>query len=283
MMQIRVLFFSLSFFTSAWALAFPLPQGDFASLSFHTEVNTDYDFEGIVALSNCSGSLVQFENSKDSDQALMFTNGHCVEFGFPKPGQILKNQNSSRRVNLMNSKAQLAGTVKAVRLLYATMTSTDLAIYQLQETYSQIKEKFHVSPLVLSATHPQLAMPIEVISGYWRKGYSCSIEAFIPQLIEEGYHFADSIRYSRPGCETIGGTSGSPIVLSGTRDMVGINNTGNEDGQECTMNNPCEVDSEGNVSFEKGLSYAQQTFWVYSCLNAENKLDLNQAGCQLPK
>jgi hypothetical protein len=49
------------------------------------------------------------------------------------------------------------------------------------------------------------------------------------------------------------------------------------------MNNPCEIDEKGNVTATRGFSYGQQTYWVYSCLNQYNELDLSVAGCLLPK
>jgi V8-like Glu-specific endopeptidase len=134
----------------------------------------------------------------------------------------------------------------------------------------------------LASKHPALTEPIQVISGYWSRGYACAIEAFVPQLKEDRWTSEDSIRYSRPGCETIGGTSGSPIIQASNRSVIGVNNTGNEDGEKCTMNNPCEVDGNGNITFQQGYSYGQETYWVYSCLNQYNELDLGVASCLLP-
>jgi hypothetical protein len=48
------------------------------------------------------------------------------------------------------------------------------------------------------------------------------------------------------------------------------------------MNNPCEIDQNGEVSFTKGFSYGQQTYWVYTCLTTTNEIDLAVAGCLLP-
>src|SRR5690348_6298664 len=50
------------------------------------------DFAGTVALSDCSGSVIRFPNSADSDPALVLTNGHCLETGFPDPGQVITGQ-----------------------------------------------------------------------------------------------------------------------------------------------------------------------------------------------
>jgi len=242
----------------------------------------NYNFEGIVALSNCSGSLIQLAGASDADHALVLTNGHCLETGFSKPGQFVFGQASHRTFSILDKNARSLGTVTATEVVYSTMTNTDITIYKLKETYSQIISQFGIRPLALATTHPQTNTPMEIISGYWRRGYTCQMEAFIPELQEAGWSFKDSIRYSRPGCETIGGTSGSPILEAGTRTVIGINNTGNEDGQRCTMNNPCEVDSNGNVTFTKGMSYGQQTYWIYSCLNSSRELDLNVPGCLLP-
>jgi hypothetical protein len=48
------------------------------------------------------------------------------------------------------------------------------------------------------------------------------------------------------------------------------------------MNNPCEVDRSGHVEAHKGYGYGQETFWLYSCLNSSNQVDLGVAGCLLP-
>ena len=49
------------------------------------------------------------------------------------------------------------------------------------------------------------------------------------------------------------------------------------------MNNPCEVDADGNITVDQGAAYGQQTWWIYTCLTATRTIDLNKSGCQLPK
>jgi V8-like Glu-specific endopeptidase len=274
--------FVLSSLTSAHAYTFPelgrtLPQApDFAA-----EVSATYDFEGIVALSGCSGSLVRFEDSLDSDQAMILSNGHCVSM--IKPGVVLSNQNASRTFDILSSTASRLGKVTATKLLYATMTKTDMSLYLLKETYQDILNKYDTKALTLASTAPEVGVDIEVISGYWKRGYSCQVEAITPTLKEGNWTFNDSLRYSRPGCDVIGGTSGSPVVAKGTRTVVAVNNTINESGRKCEVNNPCEVDKDGNVTYQKGIGYAQQTYWIYSCRNAAGKIDLTTPGCLLPK
>ena len=84
-----------------------------------------------------------------------------------------------------------------------------------------------------------------VISGYWRKAYRCHLNGFVYRLREDVYTWSNSLRYREGGCNVIHGTSGSPVLKAGTRTVVGIHNTTNDDGQECTLNNPCEVDRQG--------------------------------------
>lgn len=265
------------------AHSFPLPDGRrFQTLAeLPGSFTTDYNFEGIVRLSNCSGSLVRFEHSLDTDPAMVLTNGHCLEGGFPQPGVIVYGRQSTRRFYLMNATGGEVATLNATTILYGTMTGTDMALYRLRETYAEILSKYAIPALTLSSAHPELGTPIEVISGYWERGYSCAIEAFIPQLLEANWTMNDSIRYSRPGCQVIGGTSGSPVVATGSRIVVGVNNTTNESGRRCTMNNPCEVDADGNITYTRGFSYGQQTYTVYTCLNANREIDLSVEGCQL--
>jgi hypothetical protein len=171
--------------------------------------------------------------------------------------------------------------VTANKLIYASMTKTDIAIYQLTESYDGIYTRFHVRPYLLSRRHPEDHSKIEIVSGYWKIGYTCGIDYFVYQLKEYGWVWEDSIRYTNDGCHTKSGTSGAPILYAGTREIIGINNTGNESGEACTMNNPCEIDQNGNMKVEKGTSYGQQTYWIYSCLNSNNQFDLTTPGCEL--
>lgn len=241
----------------------------------------NYDFEGIVALSNCSGSIVALEHSQPTDQALILTNGHCLESGMPKPGTFVAGQPNNRRFGVLSPNAQQIGVVTATQVVYSTMTGTDITIYQLRETYNDIMAKFKVRPYLLSSQHPVPNQQIQVISGYWRRGYTCAVEAFVPHVREGGWQWDDSLRYSRPGCEVIGGTSGSPVVLAGSRTVVAINNTINENGQQCTVDNPCEISTTGQISYQQGLAYAEETYQIYSCINSVNQFDLHLPTCRL--
>jgi len=271
---------------SANALPIHAKNVAFESLVAHQFMSSDYNFNGIVKLSNCSGALVRFEGSKDTDAAMMLTNGHCYETG-PFGGMMDANtfvyhKKSVRSVRFLeNDGSMKSGSVHTTEAIYGTMTGTDVTLYQLDSTYAQIKKKFDVDALTIDSKHPTNGQEINILSGYWQKGYSCKIDGFVFELKEDAYTSKDSIRYSKDGCHTIHGTSGSPIVNANTGLIIGINNTGNDDGQRCTMDNPCEVTADGQIYAEKGLSYGQQTYLFYTCLNGQGQFDLSVDGCQL--
>ena len=273
----------------AWALPLPKP-GQLGALSRAAELakpspllEDGVNFAGIIALNNCSASLVRLETSLPDDKALVLTNGHCNENGFSEPGESMVDYPSSRTMRLLSPDGQSTlARLQAERIVYATMTKTDMLLYRLNETYDSIERRTGTRALTLRSQHPKAERKMAVVSGYWKKIYRCSVDRFIPTLREDHWTWEDSIKYLQPGCETIGGTSGSPILDVETHEVIGVNNTGNEDGEKCTMNNPCEVDSQGNVTFEKGTSYGQETYWVYGCMDANGTLDLTRPGCQLP-
>ncbi|MGV9566517.1 S1 family peptidase [Streptomyces sp. NPDC003480] len=240
------------------------------------------NFAGTVSLSNCSGSVIRFPNSADTDPALVLTNGHCLETGFPGPGEVIVGQSSSRTFGLLNSSGSRVATLRAGKVAYSTMTDTDITIYQLTSTYAQIRSSYGISALTFADTHPVAGTPIKVVSGYWKRTYSCDIDGFVYRLKEGDWTWKDSVRYTS-ACNTIGGTSGSPVIDNSTGKVVAVNNTGNEDGERCTVDNPCEVDANGTVTVRQGINYAEETYQIPACFGTGNKLNLSASGCVLPK
>ncbi|MEV5505792.1 trypsin-like serine peptidase [Streptomyces orinoci] len=240
------------------------------------------DFAGTVALSNCSGSLIRMPDSADNDPALVMTNGHCLETGMPAPGEVITDQPSTRSFTLLNSSGGRAGTLRATKVAYSTMTDTDVTLYQLGTSYAQIKQRYGINALTLSGDHPTAGTAIKVVSGFWKKIYSCNADGFVYQLHEGDWVWKDSLRYTST-CDVVGGTSGSPVEDAATGKVIAINNTGNENGEQCTENNPCEVDENGNVTVRQGTNYAEETFEITRCVAPGNRIDLSLPDCTLPK
>jgi V8-like Glu-specific endopeptidase len=285
-MKILVLLMSLSLAQSAFA--FPKAVFDALKVSKSTKsdlTQSEYDFEGIIKLSNCSGSLIRFSGQPLTSKALVLTNGHCYSSGpfggMLKPGEVVTNVAVKRAMKIFDKQMKLS-SVTTTRVVYAAMTDTDITIYELSQTYQEIQKSFNIQSFDLDTVRPSLGTDIQIVSGYWDRGYSCAIDAFIFNLKEGDWLFKDSIRYTN-GCNTIGGTSGSPIIAKGTRSVIAINNTANEDGARCTVNNPCEVSEDGKITVLKDKKYGQQTYNIYSCLTPDFNIDLKRSGCLLAK
>ena len=241
------------------------------------------DFTGIVALSNCSGSLVRVPDAADTDPALVLSNGHCLETGMPGAGQVIRNQPSSRTFTLLDPSGQSSlGTLRATTMLYATMTDTDVSLYKLSSTYADIQRQYNTPALEMSLDRPAQGASLRVVSGYWKRMYSCSLDGFAYRVREGDWTWKDSLRYT-PECDIIGGTSGSPVIDADSGKVIGANNTINESGQRCTLNNPCEVDESGNVTVRPNIGYAQQTYILAACVGPGSEIDLNRPGCDVPK
>ncbi|MEW2221446.1 serine protease [Streptomyces sp. NPDC006990] len=262
--------------------AAPAAAVDHDTAAHGAKVAATPSFEGTVALSNCSGSVVKMPASQPDDPALVLSNGHCLETGMPSPGQVVKDQASSRSFTLLTPSGGRAGTVRASKVAYATMTDTDVSLYQVRSTYRQIESRYGIEALDVDAAHPTQGRDITVVSGYWREKYGCSLDGFAYRLKEAGWTMKDSLRYTAD-CRTKGGTSGSPVIDNATGKVVGVNNTRNEDGARCTLNNPCEVDESGQVTVRPGIGYGQETYIIAPCVGAGNEVDLDRAGCTLPK
>lgn len=235
-------------------------------------------YDAVVAFDNCSGSVVRFPGAADTDKALVLTNGHCIGT-MPEPDTYVYDKAASRTVTLLGGNdAHSVAKLSLDRLQYATMTGTDVAVYRSTITYAQLSKSYGVTARPLASTHPVDKTAIDVPSGYWKQHYGCAIDGFVHRLDEGGYSMNDSIRYST--CVTPHGSSGSPVVEAATGTVIGINNTGNDDGERCTLNNPCEVDEQGNVHVEKGQSYAQETYPLTACFTA-GRIDLGVKGCSI--
>lgn len=239
------------------------------------------DLTATIQLSNCSAALVRYPTSLSTDRAMMLTNGHCFEGGFLASGQVITNRVSTRQGTLLSSGGSAALRLTADQVLYATMTGTDVTLYRLTRTFGSIQSATGISARTISANHP-VAGDTFVPSGFFARVFNCDIERFVPTLREDRWTWHDSIGYAN-GCDTIHGTSGSPIVAVTTGEVVGINNTGNDDGEVCSLNNPCEVNPDGTTTAVQGRTYGQETFWFNTCLTPNRTIDLNRAGCLLAR
>jgi hypothetical protein len=140
------------------------------------------------------------------------------------------------------------------KILYATMTNTDIAILSLNHTWHELAE-YGLSGLRIYPESLKENMEIQRLERYPTfSKYNCLVEKIIPKLVESQWSWVESFRH---GCENWGGASGSPIIDRNSGLLVGIHNTANEEGKSCTENNPCEIYTDGQVEVYPGKGYGQ--------------------------
>jgi V8-like Glu-specific endopeptidase len=238
------------------------------------------NMEGAAAVGDCRGSVVRAPAARPTDLALALTNGHCVQSSRPAVGKALVNQpaNLDKPVSIADSAGYPKATARAVRLVYATMTGTDIALYRLDKTYAQLAAQ-GAKVFNLPTTPMRAGDRFFLAHGSGRP--ACAVEAVV-HTREAGYQQDNAVRYAlSDACTSKPGYSGSPLLSPDENTVLGVNNTHNDNGEKCTESNPCEVDPSGTITAVQGRSYGQQVHQITGCLDARSQLDLSRSGCTL--
>ncbi|WP_210443342.1 serine protease [Nocardioides sp. SYSU D00065] len=239
-------------------------------------------FAGTARLPGCSGAVVRWPAALDTDRAVVLTNGHCVRVPFLGARETLVDRRTGTKVELLDGRGDVAVTARAVRLAYATMYRTDLAVLELRETYADLVAG-GVTPFGLAVEGPSRGDRIRIPSGYWTEQRACATAGTAHRVHERSWDWWDSIRLpARAGCGIRGGYSGSPIVDRETGEVVGLANTAYVGGRRC-VDSACEEDRRGRVRMVRDMNYGQQTWWLHTCLDSGRVLDLGTPGCRLAK
>ncbi|MEV7570661.1 trypsin-like serine protease [Streptomyces tanashiensis] len=235
--------------------------------------------EGAAKVGDCLGSVVRPPTARPQDPALALTNGHCVPSGRPAPGKALVDRPAdlASPVTINDSAGYTRTTARATRLVYATMTGTDIALYRLDKTYAQLAAE---GAKVFRLSTTPMRKGDRLSMAYTSNRPSCTVEAVVPHLREGGYQQDRAVRYATSdSCASRPGHSGTALLASDGETVVGINNTHNRDGEQCTDNNPCEVGRDGSVTAVQGRSYGQQVHQIAACLTAGSRWKLTRPGC----
>ena len=252
-------------------------------------------FSGVVSLnagSNCSGTLI--DTGVPTGPAYVLTNGHCVGDVGRSPQQTTVSQEWSGIASFLAAEGQEPVDVEVVGLEYSTMRHTDTAIVRLDSTLAEL-EQLGMRPVPISATEPasgdavvNVGVPVQDLAHeQWvlRRG-DCTLGSQ-STLIEHSWMWFDAWSNDCPGI--IQGSSGSPLLAvdadgAPTAVVAMINTTtmGSTaaNGGACSINNPCEVTSEG-VRMVEQTSYAQSVAGVGKCFDSSGAFTLD-SDCPLP-
>lgn len=224
---------------------------------------------GFGTVNGCSGALFALEGMPHSERALVITNGHCVglrgltgaDLDYPAPGEVVTNIDGpavAAETNITLHSSPGPARVQATRLLYATMTGTDVGVFELEETFEEISAAYGIEPIVLERAIASMTAPVVVRSGFYDREIACSLAGSV--ILAEGpYRTTEGVRFTRE-CRIYVGVSGSPIMTSPGR-FVGLANTHNAgSGAPCSLHNPCEVEPVTGATSSGAVGQAYGVF-----------------------
>ncbi|PRQ10368.1 hypothetical protein C1Y63_11765 [Corynebacterium sp. 13CS0277] len=257
------------------------PWGEVARVAANTR---HAQFDAIVRVGNCSGSIIALPDAEPGDQALILTNGHCYNNRM-RAGDVVTNMPSRQRVYLFaGDRARKIGTLTTTRALYSTTTGSDITIFDAGITYEELYRRYRTIPRIVANDTAGPGTGVQVTSGYWKRSYDCTITANVDKLKEGGWTWQGAFRMEGPGCSTRSGSSGSPVIDS-TGRVVAVNNTANFHGNYCTDVNACEVNLDPrsgytNTTVHRGARYATRVDQLAGCFT-HSRTDLGRWECEL--
>jgi hypothetical protein len=266
-----ILIFLTSFILSTQTFAIPTTVPNY-QFDFSTDVAGEYNG---TASSGCTGAIIKLIGQPDTAKALYITNAHCVSM-IPYT-QFRHNVTTNTNVQIRGLNNNL--TLTSRRLIYSSLTVSDIAIFELPKTYAELHQEIGLVPFILA--NQMLTEGTNITLKHVSSNpQNCSIEKITYRLKEGTYIWKESFRYST-GCNTVPGWSGTAVISQDTGMFVGIHNTGGDGSSSCAMNSPCEIDENGQTTYLRGRDYGQQTYMIYNCFNSNYEFDLNLATCDL--
>lgn len=238
----------------------------------------------------CSATIVD-AGGNDQTPVYIVTNGHCLMNGMPRPGQFIVDQPPASGMNFTARYFRDAGrskvTFQVQRVEYATMTGTDMAVMRLAATRRDLAQKNlqgfrlarHAPPFGEDVAN--VGIPQSGVSPTFLRRSLCKILEQV-DLREGGWSFSQAYRNQ---CSVVGGSSGSSLISTTTREIVALINTGVDDSVRtpCEENHPCETTGgSGGVSHPE-FNYAQRVHELSSCFDAQGVLRIRDPQCQLQR
>jgi hypothetical protein len=225
-----------------------------------------------VVAADCSGSLFTMPGMNDGQRALVLTNGHCVGVGsfegrFPADGERFLGHVVEGSVILRKTRDEGGERFTYRKILFASMTGTDLAVIELEASFKYLIDSGYVV-YSLAPELPRLGMTLEFASYNRPVTSTCEVEQIVPVVKEGPWTWNSSVRLKAgPDCEFQSGQSGTAGTEPGSRLIYALAQTGYEGGPPCSFNNPCEVDPRTGVTTTGRVNqgYAVPTAVLFDC------------------
>lgn len=244
---------------------------------------------GSVVVNGCSAGLARLPDADPASPALVLTNGHCLDLrsidrsrsAYLYPGEFLHDRSETSLIENIIVTMQTPARPKSLRVrrvIFSTMTTTDVSILELEESLQTLERDHGVNAFILDLEDHRASGQADVIASYFNRRFSCPLEGQV-HLNEGPYRTTEGVRLGM-GCSIYPGVSGSPIIRAGSNHMIGLANTHfSGSGQDCSLNNPCEVDNQGRRrSAEIGRSYGVALSNLKGCTHG-GEFDFTRSTC----
>lgn len=271
---------SLNLFAFALGAVFVSYSALASENSFTGNPASTDELRGMATLT-CSGSLIRLNRNADQNVVLL-TNGRCAKRHFINPGDAVINSPYDRGDILVYLGDSEPEKIAVTRLLYATMSDTDIALIELEATYAELEDRgAQVYSVSDSDADSKVGTTVLVVSGYTKQKQHCTIEKNIPLLLEDVWSTRNQVSFDA-NCVIEGGWAGSPMIDPTTQKIVGMVNASNTQGGICTLDNPCEIEGKSEKMAFRGRTYGQKISRLSDCVTTDGEIDLNLKGCALP-
>lgn len=252
-------------------------------------------FTGIgryLGRASCTAVFVKtFDDDVDPGRAPAYalTNGHCPDF--PGANDVLLDRPPGRgqvTFNYFADSTRAQYVVPVARTSYATMKGQDVAVLELSIGYDALRRR-GVEPWPISRARPSPNEALAVVgaplrtdpgSAYLRLA-ACRLDGLAPTVLEHVWHWFDFWRHA---CADVApGSSGSPVIVRRTGQMIGLVNTttwgGRLPGTECTFDHPCEPVAGGEQA-RADTTYVTPLMGIDACFDG-GWFDVRATGCAL--
>ena len=232
---------------------------------------------GIGLIGGCSGAVIDV-GGDDLAPAYVLAAGHCYDPWFPNKVFTDVRAVQSFLVNYFWDTADSTIAFPVDVMQYSTMHLLDLSIWRLQVTMGELRQK-GIQPFPLADDAPPMGSPIAIIGhpggGFMRRSH-CS-QGKSTRIVEDEY-YSNVTANGCTGVEKV--SSGSPM-FNDAGQIFGVLTTFSGSAHQCTLDNPCDVDSTMQVPSTR-IVYGPSVTGLQKCFNA-GRFDLSADGCILPR
>jgi hypothetical protein len=253
--------------------------------------NSDVRAIGWLFPKNCTATIIQ---QSSGAPLYLLTAGHCVPSRYFSAAseQTIRNVPIEGNYSFVpalcdEAISQCQIQVPVTKIVYASKRERDIALYEIDLTPARAQE-LGIAPYQLSSLPANrgdavsmISIPAEAIpeSQVMVRRGNCRVLKYV-DLVEGRFETKGAGAFY---CSATGGSSGAPVVMSGTNAIVGVLSTGASSAAgdlECGVMHPCEISASGTRMVGQ-FNYFVPVFDLASCFNELGQFSFDQSSCLL--